>query len=328
MNARPAGVSDDDVRGALSETWRIDAASLDYAPVGAGSYHWIATNRAGERFFVTVDDLDAKPWLGSDREVVFAALRRCYESAQRLHDERHLEFVVAPVGGTASRLSEQFTVALFPLLEGRRLGRFDTPPEAGAEILELLARLHGAGDAVRDVAPTLSLEIPERAGLRDAMATLDQRWTSGPLAEDVRAWLGANAEAIECGLRSYEALAQRVSARSTPVITHGEPHAGNFMRVNGTLNLVDWDTVAFAPPERDLWLCCRNGSDGAALYRQATGRAVDPEAINLFTIRWDLADIASYIVYLRHPHTDSEDTRRAIDVLRRMDVAGLIPRGL
>ena len=39
------------------------------------------------------------------------------------------------------------------------------------------------------------------------------------------------------------------------VVTHGEPHAGNVMRrSDGRHLLVDWDTVAVAPPERDLWM--------------------------------------------------------------------------
>jgi hypothetical protein len=37
---------------------------LRYAPVGGGSYHWVVTVDPGEQWFVTVDDLDDKGWLG------------------------------------------------------------------------------------------------------------------------------------------------------------------------------------------------------------------------------------------------------------------------
>lgn len=327
MNARPAGISDDDVRAALSETWRIDAASLVYAPVGAGSYHWIATDRTGTRLFITVDDLGAKPWLGGDFESVFTLLQRCYESAWRLRHESGLEFIVAPVrggGGTiCERLSARHTLAVLPYVEGQDLGDFDTPPEATAEIVTLLARLHSAGDTVKDLAPVRRFEIPDRAELEAALSELNEPWPGGPHAEAARAWLAANADAVTRGLRAYDALANQISARSNPVITHGEPHAGNFIRVDGALALVDWDTLAFAPPERDLWLCSRHGTKAAELYERATGRAVDPGSIHLFTIGWELTDVALYLGYLRAKTVESEDTRFALWVLGHIDLAAL-----
>ena len=33
------------------------------------------------------------------------------------------------------------------------------------------------------------------------------------------------------------------------------------MRSNGNLLLVDWDTVAVAPPERDLWLVATDSGE-------------------------------------------------------------------
>ena len=42
-------------------------------------------------------------------------------------------------------------------------------------------------------------------------------------------------------------------------MTHGEPHAGNVMRTDEGRLLVDWDTVALAPPERDLWMLVVGG---------------------------------------------------------------------
>ena len=323
MRARPAGVSDDQIRATLARAWNVAADELVYSPVGAGSYHWIATHSNGERYFVTVDDLDTKPWLGADRESVYAGLRQCYESARRLRSQGKLEFVLAPLPGI-ERLNDDFSVAVFPYADGHGIGDFNTPPDASAEIVALLARLHDAGDAVKDLAPKRRLAIPAREALEMAMDEANERWTGGPYAEEARSWLAANRAGVERGLRVYDELAQQVAATARPVITHGEPHAGNFMRVSGALALVDWDTVAFAPPERDLWLCCQDGtSDAADQYTRLTGRAVDPSAIRLFATGWELTDIALYVAELRGEHVDSEDTRRAVSVLRRTDVSRL-----
>lgn len=311
----------------LAHRWRVDASELIYSPVGAGSYHWTATDAGGERCFVTLDDLDSKPWLGRDRETVYEALRRCYETALRLRHEAALEFVVAPTRcatkSIIERLTDRFSIAVFPFVAGHGIGHFQTPQQAKDEIVALLVRLHAAGDCVKDLPPTRRLEIPSRAALENALAQSHQTWSGGPHAEEARAWLEANQEPIEQSLRAYDALAEQISTTAVHVITHGEPHAGNFMRVNGGLALVDWDTVAFAPPERDLWLCCRNDPDAADLYTRATGRVVDPAAIRLFTTGWELTDIALYVDQLRSEHADSEDSRRAINVLRRTNVAAL-----
>ena len=75
MRDKPAGIGDGEVGRALAEGWRIHAANARYTPVGGGSYHWVIRDGEGRRWFVTVDDLDDKPWLGDGRPAVMAGLR-------------------------------------------------------------------------------------------------------------------------------------------------------------------------------------------------------------------------------------------------------------
>ena len=93
----------------------------------------------------------------------------------------------------------------------------------------------------------------------------------------------------------------------TSVITHGEPHAGNVMRAGTGHVLVDWDTVARAPRERDLWWLADEPGDIAA-YTALTGDEVDAEAVAFFRLAWDLNDVAEYLSVLRSPHAENEDT--------------------
>ncbi|MFD0822401.1 phosphotransferase family protein, partial [Micromonospora zhanjiangensis] len=95
------------------------------------------------------------------------------------------------------------------------------------------------------------------------------------------------------------------------VVTHGEPHPGNLIRHPAGLRLVDWETVRLAPPERDLWLLTHGADDADDLlrrYASATGRPVDPTALAHYRLRWELADIAGYVVELRGPHGTGADT--------------------
>jgi spectinomycin phosphotransferase len=101
------------------------------------------------------------------------------------------------------------------------------------------------------------------------------------------------------------------------VVTHGEPHAVNLIRTNVSQVLVDWDTVALAPAERDLWMLVGDTGDDATIYANATGYEPDRVAMDFFRLTWDLGDLAAYTHVLRSPHRHSEDTVKAYEGLTK-----------
>ena len=124
MRTVPEGLEHRSVVDALQEGWRFDAAEVEYAAVGAGSYHWEVADTSGDRRFVTVDDLDQKAWLGATRDATFDGLRRAFDTAVALHDGG-LPFVVAPIPSRAGRLGApaRLTLRDRPLpVRGRRGG--------------------------------------------------------------------------------------------------------------------------------------------------------------------------------------------------------------
>ena len=96
VKALPDGLETAALIVSLADGWGFDVVTIDYAPVGFGSYHWVATDVTGARVFVTVDELDRKPWLGDTRESAFDGLTRAFSSATSLRDAG-LDFVVAPI---------------------------------------------------------------------------------------------------------------------------------------------------------------------------------------------------------------------------------------
>ena len=89
--------------------------------------------------------------------------------------------------------------------------------------------------------------------------------------------------------------------RANLVITHGEPHPANLMLAAGRLVLIDWDTAALAPPERDVSLIATTSGEGTDRYQQAAGRNLDPAVMTLYRVRWYLDDLASAIRLFRRP---------------------------
>jgi spectinomycin phosphotransferase len=299
------------MRSELARAWSIDADDLVYIPKGVGSYHWQVHSGDGS-YFVTVDDLDRKPWIGRDRDSTFAGLAAAYETALLLFDEG-LDLVVAPLraddGACAVRLDDQYSIAVFPFVEGRAWDWGESiSQDERTRLLRGLGELH----ATRPVAATRiavhSRELPERDVLMDALANLERPWRGSAYAEVARAALAQHEPRVRERLARFDALAAELDeAGATRVVTHGEPHPGNLIHAPTGLRLIDWDTVALAEPERDLWML--DDRPGVLdQYVASTGRVIDRAAIEYYRLAWTLSDIASFTDLFRR---DQERTQWA-----------------
>jgi spectinomycin phosphotransferase len=176
-----------------------------------------------------------------------------------------------------------------------------------ALVVDGLARLHRAGPGAARVAEP---EVPHRAFLERSLSELDRPWTTGPYGERVRARLCECAPLVRGLLARFDRLRDDVRATGAPlVLTHGEPHPGNVVFSDGRIQLIDWDTVALALPERDLWML--DTPEERERYASASGRAVDGAAIDLYQLRWKLDDIASFVHLLGSAHTENADAAQA-----------------
>ena len=307
------------LRGALADGWEFALAAAAYAAVGAGSYHWVVTDTNGARGFATVDDLDQKPWLGETREQALAGLERAFGTAVALRNGG-LDFVIAPLvsraGATVRRIGPRYSLALFPFVDGEAgtFGRYDAAERTA--IVAMLAEVHRATPAVGATALTIGLDLPGRASLDVALRALGSGWSGGPFSEPARQVLARHASDVAQKLSRYDRLAAAVAkSRDDWVVTHGEPHAANVMHTEHGHALIDWDTVALAPPERDLWMLADRCEDSLAAYASATGHTIDRASIDFFRLRWNLADTAAFTDVLRSAHQRTSDSVAALENL-------------
>jgi spectinomycin phosphotransferase len=306
---------------ALAEGWCLRPASMEYVPEGGGGYHWKLTGGDGLHRFVTVDDLDNKDWLGDTRRAVFEGLWRALGTAAALRYEVGLRFVVAPIaardGELLRRLDDRYTVSVFPFLAGRShpFGPY-TDARLRGLALDMIVTLHQSTPAVRGRAPHHVLRFAGRGDMNAFLLDPDRPWDGGPFSEPARRLLVTRTADLAQIAAGFDRLADITApARADPVITHGEPHPANVMSVDGRLVLIDWDTAALAPPERDVSMIATTGSGVIDRYQQATGRELDPRVITLYRLRWYLDGLASAIRLFRNRHRDTADTRRWWDAL-------------
>jgi len=317
MRTAPVGLAATTVAAEVAKGWGLPVSGLRYVALGGGSYHWVASVSDGRKYFLTVDDLQDKPWLGADPDSAFRGLRAAFDTALTLRDQARLDFMVAPVpsvdGQSARRLTPRYSLAVFPHVAGQA-GRWgtDLARRDRNALASLLAELHRSTPAVAALAQRRGTALPGRAGLEAALGDFDQPWTGGPFAEQARAALAAGAGSVRDWLAEFDSLAARLLDRDASlVVTHGEPHPGNIMRAGSQLMLIDWDTVALAQPERDLWMLDDAPPGVLARYTKATGRTVDTMAISYYRLAWTLADIASFTGRLRSAHERNLDTEHA-----------------
>jgi hypothetical protein len=303
---------------ALKRHWSIGAERLDYLPVGFGSHHWLAVGADGSRWFVSADDLRAGHHAGRDPEDVFVVLDRAFRTSAALRDDAGLEFVLAPIpsdsGSVLCRLDPRYAIRVEPFVDGAagEFGEFERREER-RRMGTLLGQLHAAsGNVPRGLPCREDFSLAGREALEQAFSELDTPWHQGPFAEPARELLRAHAGGVRNRLRAYDQLAGRVRDRPGRwVVTHGEPHSANVIRVaEGGLRLVDWDTTLIAPRERDLWMTLDADLTGWDEYREVMGSArLNEEVLALYRERWALAEICIYVAEFRRPHEETEDTR-------------------
>ena len=312
MFTQPEDLPEALLSDALSEGWGFRPARLSYLAVGFGSHHWLAVDSGGVKLFVTVDDLNEKLRDDADTSsAVFGRLGQAFESALSLRRDAGLDFVVAPLPATGGRvlrrLTGRYTLVVHPYLadcHSAQDGEFESTADRHA-VLALLVRLHSA-KATRP--PADNFEIPGRAALLAAMRSTGQPWQAGPYGTRSRDLLARHAADLGALLAAFDELAGRVRTRGGPmVITHGGPDAANVLKTPAGFVFVDWESALLAPPERDLWALAESDPGLLDAYSAATGTAIDIDALALYRMWYDLAEISLYLRWFRNSHDDTAD---------------------
>jgi spectinomycin phosphotransferase len=293
--SRPVHISDEAIADAVANHWLPEVDEVGYLPWGFGAHHWRVA-AGGTSLFVTLDQLAPRQTAAS-LEAVYAGAAALAASG--------LDMVCAPFPARTGRFTVDVgagALSVTPWLDGR------SPTEAEArepchvlEVVRALAALHRAPptDGLRYWTPQVGPEFADELRAHTA-----RPWTSGPLAEKARIVLAAHGDAIERWTSRYLELAEvALSQQDSWVPTHGEPHNDNQVVTAHGLRLVDWESLALAPPERDY----------ADLLTVAGDRIhPDPEMVALFTLDWRLSEIAEYARWFAAPHTGTDDDHTAL----------------
>ncbi|MFB9999951.1 MULTISPECIES: phosphotransferase [Brachybacterium] len=301
MRTAPASPTAAQVLEAVRRTWLPEAEQAIHLPLGFGAHHWRIDGPEGPTLFATLDRPSPTRSAGS-----FTA---AYLGARELR-AGGLPGVLAPCAGAEGRVTIRLDGALLSVTPWRE-GRTPTEAEAGGaghaqRVSALLDGLHEARapEVLRPwaarVSPGLAARLEERTG---------SAWTTGPMGETARALLrGAAPRIREIEVRYRELVALESTRAHRRVPTHGEPHHANqLLTADDELLLVDWETLALAPLERDL---------AALSSKLRDARGADPAMSELFDLEWTLSEVEEYMRWFSAPHMGTEDDEIALQGLR------------
>jgi spectinomycin phosphotransferase len=313
VREEPADPARPRIAAVLADRWRIEVEEIAYLPVGGGGHHWRVRAADGTRWFVTANSLAGRGhWVETDVEAIYARTEAAYEVARRL--DRRFVLAAVPDRGdrVVHRLSSRWALSVYPFLDAAG-GRADGwEQRLQTCVAGYLGELHAYPAPAG--APRWSVELPQRDHLIRALTDRGMPAQAGPHTEPTRQLLTSRRAQILDRLHRYDQLVDDLLAEPEPwVLTHGEPHQGNTLHAaDGTIYLIDWDSLAVAPRERDLWQVLTEPTGPAwESYIREYGDNRPPRAgVNeLFHLWWRLAETGSYVRRFHDPHPgDADDT--------------------
>jgi spectinomycin phosphotransferase len=299
---------DEQLIACLQRDYGLRIVEIDFLPLGADM------NTAVYR--VVADDARAyflKLRSGNFDEITVAI--------PRLLSDQGMPQIIAPIATSTGALWTRtgvFAVVLSPFVAGKNGFEIAISDRQRVEIGAALRRMHAL-----TLPEALSRRIPReeyspywRDMVREFQARAEDTVFAEPAAAQLTALLRSNRAIVDNLILRAEQLAARLKNKSLEfVVCHADLHAANLLiDADGTLYIVDWDTLILAPKERDL-MFVGAGLDAVwpserelALFYQSYGPTnIDPVALAYYRYERIVEDIAAYSQQLLLTDEGGED---------------------
>jgi spectinomycin phosphotransferase len=308
----PPDLAGDVIAGALRSGFGIRVAGLSFLPVGNDADSWA--------YRVEVDD--GPDWflkVRSGADAMPGAAVPAY-----LH-RRGTPGVLAPRPTRAGRpclVVDRFSLALYPMLDGRHGAEAGLTPAQWRELGATVARVH-ATPPTQELLRLVGRES-FRPSRRELLPQLEEALAAAGPADPVAGPLAAAWQAHRAVIDTLVAKADRLGrelagAPARQVLCHADLHTWNVLvESTGRLWIADWDEAVLAPRERDLMFVVGGIGHGlvtpsdTASFLEGYGQVpVDPALLAYYRCAWAVQDIAAYGEQALLSPTAGETSRRA-----------------
>ena len=311
-------IKDSEIARCLEDQFDLRVRDISFLPLGADPdtavYRVVAEDEAPYFLKLRRGDVDT------------AAV-----AIPRFLSQQGMAQVIAPLATVSGQLWASlppFKVILYPFVEGRHGYEAKLSEQQWVHFGATLKRFHTAR-----VPPEITEGIPRetfspkwREIVRSHLARLEEKAFNDPVATEMAAFLRARREETLMLIRRADRLAQALQANPPPfILCHGDIHGWNLLLDDaGRLHIVDWDTLIFAPKERDLMFIGAGLGDSdytpreeESLFYRGYGRTdVNPAALAYYRYERIVEDIAVYCEQIFLSDEGGQDRRQSLAYLK------------
>jgi spectinomycin phosphotransferase len=221
-----------------------------------------------------------------------------------------------------------YRVVLYPYVEGQHAFERKLSEEQWIQLGAALKRFHTTDfpPAITDSIPREEFSPQWRDQVSGYLAQIQGESFNDPLKAETAAFLRSERETTLELIRRAEGYAQKLQKGALEfILCHADIHGWNLLIDDQeALYLVDWDTLIFAPKERDLmFIGCGLGDSGytpqeeeALFYRGYGQTTIDPVALAYYRCERIIEDISAYYDQIISTDVEGEDSRQAFNYLK------------
>lgn len=229
---------------------------------------------------------------------------------------------------------ELFRVILYPYIDG--YNGIETPlsDQQQIEFGQTMKKIHTVA-----IPQEMAVNIPRetfpskwRETVKIFLKRIEHETFEEPIAAKLAQFLKSKKHEISNLINRAEDLL--LSLQNQPieyVLCHADIHEWNLLiNKNGQLYIVDWDTILFAPKERDLMFIGsgigakkRNPAEEEMLFYQGYGQTnINQSAISFYRFERVIQDIGEYCEHIFLSNADKEDRAQSFEYLQSNFIPG------
>jgi spectinomycin phosphotransferase len=311
-------IEDEIIRRCLEEAYGFNVTSITFLPLGADVNTAVyKVETANGSYFVKLRYGDfSKASVTVPNHLVESGIRPV------------IPIVKTRAGGLWTENISPYLMIVSPFMEGRHGYQEKMTEAQWAEFGAALKSLHAANIPLQ-----ITADIPQEdfsSRFRDALKAFLDRFEKETFDEPAAAALAAflrikRSETLEMIERTSE-LAQKVKEKASPfILCHADIHGWNLLiDTKGKLYIVDWDTLIYAPRERDLMFIggglANSGytpeEEQAMFYKGYGNTEIDPDALAYYRCERIIEDIAAFCEQVFLSAEGSEDRGQAVEYVK------------
>ncbi len=223
---------------------------------------------------------------------------------------------------------ESFKAILYPYVEGRNANETKLSEDQWGQFGGAIKKLHST-----DIPCAITKDVPRetfsskwRETVKAFLVRIESEVFEEPVAVKMALFLKSKSADILKIIEQTEKLAITIQKQPLDyVLCHADMHGWNLIvDREGALYIVDWDTLTFAPKERDLMFVGAGIWDSGLIpiqeeslfYQGYTQTTINQDAIAYYRLERIIQDIGDYLEYIFLSDEGGEDRIQCFEHLK------------